>query len=397
MLVRIQIKDNEMPLHKLFRRFGRLFRRFGLAVCVIVAIYAEPVWLTAQICEGSRVKWLAGKSLAKQNEAPLSASWNAAPLRKQLREFAAQRRVAVYVDRRVDPSAKQTVTFVDRTNEQIIWSVAEDNDLGVARIGELLYVGPKSTAARLPFVIRDIQKSLSKFGSQQRRDWLKQQSIYWNDATTSDEFQNWLQQQGITIEGQLPHDVWAAGDLALVSRLEITSIVLAGFGLSFELLSEPDSSDRQNSIRLIAFPKMQQETMRYRLARDCPVTPPMMQRRFPDLKIGGRSNNLTLEGSVETLASFEAWMVEQQCSDVDENAIRPFTVNTTATRGSILATIAGQTGREFKFDEASQASLKQRVKLDLKKVMIDQLIEACLDGTELRYRLDSNCLTIEAE
>lgn len=377
--------------------FNRMIRTIGLAVCVFVVVCVEPAWLSAQICEGSRIKWLTGKALAKQNETPLSATWNESPLRQQLTDFAAQRRTAIYVDRRVDPSTKQTIVFSDRTTEQIVWDVAQQNELGVARIGELLYVGPRSTAARLPFVIRDLKKALSKFTTQRRRAWLKQQSIFWNDATTTAEFQTWLLNQGVTIEGQLPHDVWAAGDLPAVSRLESTSIILAGFGLSFELSAQDGSSAKRDAIQLIAFPDLKQEILRYRLARDCPVTPPMMERRFPELKISGRSSSITLEGSVESLADFEAWMVEQQCADVDENAVRPFTVNTTATRGSILATIAGQTGREFKFDEASQAALQQRVTLDLKKVMIDELIGACLDGTKLRYRLDANCLTIETQ
>ena len=59
-----------------------------------------------------------------------------------------------------------------------------------------------------------------------------------------------------------------------------------------------------------------------------------------------------------------------------------------------MATIASQTGRKLEFDPNCQDILKERIKLDLKGVFLDELIQACLEGSELQYNLETSALKI---
>jgi hypothetical protein len=369
-------------------RFIALAQKAMLLICVFASVCSDNAVTEAQIVSGSKTDWLQGKNRQRNSLTGISASWDESPLRAQIRQFAAQRRMAVLLDRRIDPSPTQTYSFADKTAEQIFWAVAEQNDLGITKIDDLLYVGPSETTDRLKHVLAQQKKKLSKIDKTGRKRWLKKIEIRWKDATTTDDIETWLQQKGIVIDGSLPHDVMAAADLPPLPLIDIMGIILAGFDLTCSISSDG------STIQLQEFPPLKTASIRHRVEKGSTITSTRIKKEFPNLKVSGRTANLSIKGPVEDLAGFERWMVMQQKPNIDSSSPRPFSLKVVATRGDVLATIASQTGRKLEFDPNCQDILKERIKLDLKGVFLDELIQACLEGSELQYNLETSALKI---
>ena len=363
------------------------YRYVAIVVCAVCGSAFGQIETTS----GSH--WLGGKKLSDSNRLPVSVSWTESPIRSQLNAFAKQQKRAIFVDRRVDPTIKLSFTFLDQTNDQIVWRTAETNGLGVAWVGDLLYVGPKSTTARLPFVIQAIDKRLSKLDKQVKAKWRSNRSsIRWQHATTTSEIQDWFEQNNdITFDSQFAHDVWAGADWPLLSLSQQLSLVLAGFDLSFRV--EADGK----TVRLEKFPEIKTANLKKRLSKSDDFDINEAKRSFKDLKIVKSGKTLSVKGPVASIASFESWMVMRANARIGESDLRTFDLNTTAKRGDILATVAQQTGRKLVLSGDASESLNERITIFLEKATIETLLNKCLEGTGLSYRLSKTQLIISAD
>jgi len=358
-------------------------------VAIVVCAVCVPAFAQVETTSGSQ--WLSGKKLLDSNRLPVSVSWTESPIRSQLNAFAKQQRRAIYVDRRVDPTIKLTFQFLDQTTEQVVWRTAEANGLGVARIGDLLYVGPKESAARLPFVIAETVKNIPKGDKSIRRKWhSKRSSIQWQRATTSQEIQQWFEQNfEFSFDAKVPHDVWSEVDWPSLSLTEQMSLLLVGFDLSFTI----DANGK--SIRLREFPALELVTRKIRLNRESKLDIDAAKREFETLKIAKSGKTVSLKGSAESIADFEAWMVMQSNAKVRATDRRTFNlVDTTGKRREILEAVAQQTGRKFVLLGNASEQLTQRITISIEKASLETLVEKCLEGTELRFKLSKSQLTI---
>ena len=63
------------------------------------------------------------------------------------------------------------------TWEQLLWSVAEQHDLGVCNLDGLYYVGPQKTCESLPHLYDQIQKQLLKNRRQLKVNWMARSEL----------------------------------------------------------------------------------------------------------------------------------------------------------------------------------------------------------------------------
>ncbi len=355
-------------------------------IAIVACISCAPA--NAQVTVGSAVDWQSGKVLIQNRLLPVSVSWADSPLRRQLNQFAAERRRAIFIDRRVDPTMKQTFQFLEKTTEQIVWKTAEENGLGVAQIGDLLYIGPKESAASLPVVIQKVRKSLSKIDRAIRNRWTAKSEIRWPDATTTMQISDWFEQsQGITFVDKVPLDVWPEADWPKLSTIEQVSLFLVGFDLTLDVESDGVST------KLKPFPEVDSGTIKFSLPRKVSLDLESAARNFKDLKIKRAGKTLAVSGPVASISNFQSWMVSQQTANSDRTE-RTFTLNSTARRGDILATVAQQTGRKLVLDGDLSLALEDRITLQLKNARLEQLLNECLAGSGLGYELGKKMLRI---
>jgi hypothetical protein len=356
--------------------------------CIAIVACISCTQANAQVTDGSAINWQSGKVLIKNRLLPVSVSWADSPLHKQLTQFAKERQRAIFIDRRVDPTIKQTFQFLEKTTEQIVWTTADENDLGVAQIGNLLYIGPKESAATLPMVIQNAKKSLSKIDKATRKTWIAKKEIRWPKATTSIQISEWFEQSyGIKFVDKVPLDVWPEADWPKLSTTEQLSLFLVGFDLTFAV--NPDGS----TVDLKPFPKVDSGTLKFSLPREVKLDLKTAAREFNALKIKRAGKTLAVSGPVTSIADFQAWLVSQQIVNSDRTE-RTFTLNSTARRGDILATVAQQTGRKLVLDGDLSLALTDRITLKLKNAGLEQLLSECLEGSGLSYELREKTLRI---
>ena len=130
----------------------------------------------------------------------------------------------------------------------------------MARVGDLLYVGPKDAAARLPYAIAETKKQIRKLPKVARGKWSQRSEILWTDATTTYEIQSWFQlTHGVTVNGEIPFDVWPQADWPKLTLAEQMSLFLVGFEKGFEVASDG------NSIKLQPFPQIESASQKIKL------------------------------------------------------------------------------------------------------------------------------------
>ena len=95
-----------------------------------VTTKASPVWLT-------------GKAFERDLDLPLAASWKNVPLRPMLGAIAQQRRMAILLDRRIDPT--QIVAFdVNRDSlGQSLLQLAATIGAQASAAGNTIYIGAR--------------------------------------------------------------------------------------------------------------------------------------------------------------------------------------------------------------------------------------------------------------
>ncbi len=358
-------------------------------MAIVACIACGPA--DAQVTTGSNTQWLRGKALQESKLLPVSVSWTNSPLRDQLYQFAQQRKRAIFLDRRVDPTLQQTSQLLRLTTEQIVWKTAEANGLGVARVGNLLYVGPKDTAARLPFVIKAVEKQARKLDKATRNRWNARRELRWPAATSTKEITAWFSTSlGVKFSSDVAFDVLPETDWPQLSAAEQVSIFLACFDAAIVI------EEKGNAAKLVAFPKIESGTMKINLRSQGKFDLKAAQRQFDDLKIRKSGKSLTVSGAVTSIAKLESWLVSRQQVKSDGDLTGVFDVNQTGRRRDFLKSLANQTDRKLVFDGEAPQILQDRITLNLKGVSLETLIEKCLEGTGLRYELDSNSVKIIA-
>ena len=93
---------------------------------------------------------------------PISYSAINAPLRQALRNFSQALRVAIVVDRRVDPDQVVNIDLADVPLPEALQVVAERSGGGASVLGPVIYIGPSETAQQLrtlaALATQDVQK-----------------------------------------------------------------------------------------------------------------------------------------------------------------------------------------------------------------------------------------------
>ena len=282
-------------------RSGREVWHGSHAACAgraIVATVACGVLLLV-VGEGSGraedpVDWLTGAAFDRQLETAAGVSWSGTPLRRALTNLSRNQRVAILLDRRVDPD--QTIDF-STTNtpvEDLVLEVAAEHGLGVSRVAPVLYVGPVEMTKKLATLVELRKEDTRVLPASVRPRALRVRAWQWPMLSTPRELIDELAAEtGIRFyryEEQIPHDLWPAGDLPPLGFAERVSLLAAGFGLTFEF--SPDGS----AVRFIPVPDEVALTRRYKSGSNGDRLATQFAERFPDAKVRADGDELEVVG-----------------------------------------------------------------------------------------------------
>jgi hypothetical protein len=217
-----------------------------------------------------RVDWAVGANFQQALAEPCDILWAANPLRQAFKSLSLARKVAILIDRRVDPSQKLDVSLKDVPLESALQTIAEGRGLAVARLGAVVYVGPPSAAKHLLQIAALLDKDTRHLPETARLKFRQTKTLAWDDLVSPRELlERIADQSGLKITGLelVPHDLWAAADLPRLTLADRLSLIAVQFDLALKI------SDRGNRIELLPLsaelrrpPPREQDATRSRLA-----------------------------------------------------------------------------------------------------------------------------------
>ena len=114
------------------------------------------------LVDSNQVEFMTGKKLDRANSLEKSFWWKDAELRDRLKAFSDSNKIAVMLDRRIDPSTRVTLGVENRTIEQFFWQLSSAAEIGVCRIEDCYYFGPADTVVALPNAINILSRQAKK-------------------------------------------------------------------------------------------------------------------------------------------------------------------------------------------------------------------------------------------
>lgn len=339
---------------------GRFLKRHRLlAIAMLLALPSSGGTANA----ANHVAWVTGQAFRQRLGQPVDILWSGNPLREAIASLSHAQKVAILIDRRVDPGQKIEITIKGAPMDAALQVIAEKYSLGVAQLGPVVYIGPQAAADRLEPAAAAFQKAIERLPKAAQRRFSTPKAIAWDDLATPRELLKQLAEQaGVELVGleRVPHDLWAAADLPPLSWADRMILIAYQFDLTFAI------SSGGAKLELVPLP-------------DNLPSPPEKRKVASEPRPAAKSTPTPSSTSIDR--------VRIQRMSVQSEPL-----------GRVLRQLAERLGLELKIDEQAiqQAgiSLDQPVSATVENATIDDLLRELLKSTGLAFRRRQNVVEI---
>jgi hypothetical protein len=357
---------------------------------VIVLGTSIVVWMLAagmlHAADDRAVAWHSAEGVRRQLEQPVSISWSGVPLRQAVQNLARSQRVAMLLDRRVDPDQEIELALTDISLEEVLSRIAAKLNLGVSHVGPVIYLGPAATAERLQTLVELRKQEIDRLPPAARAALVAPKPCHWEMLSTPKEL---LAEAGrdyaVRIEppADLPRDLWPAGELPLVVLAERISLFAAQFDLTFQV--SPDG----RAVRLMPMPE------RAVLEKSYPVaTPAAAIGRLKDVlkrsELTAGDRKIVVRGPAEEhdmVATLLSGKTVRRTTVTQGKTV--YQLNIVMPVGRLIRELSPKLNLDIEFDELAiqraGLSLDRDVKVSVKDASEEELLKAVLEPAGLTF------------
>jgi hypothetical protein len=351
-------------------------------------------------CAQQSSVWKSGPAFRQQLDAPLSLTWSERQLREGLANLSQSTGVAIFLDRRIDPNQAIELTASNEPLQLVLAKIAGQAKARFTAVGPCVYVGPAGTADVLATVAALRRNEIASLPAETKLKLLRTQAWQWSElAQPQALLADLARQAGVTVHNPeaIPHDLWPAASLPPLPWADRLSLLLAGFGLTFEL------GGQGTAIRLIPLPESATVEKTYATRGDAADLAVQLRRIVPQATIRSEPGKLHVTASQDDQDKVALLLTGQPAKIV--KAVKPGTgggeKRYTLTvenqpAGAVLRTVANSLGKELKYDTVVLQKLKSQATFTVKDVTLDELLKKTLDPLGLTYKLDDQALEIVA-
>lgn len=321
-----------------FRNRLLCFIAGGLLLANGPAVAEPPVWKT-------------GTAFRRQLSENVGLTWQDRGLRDGLDRLSQIYGVAIFLDRRIDPGQIITLSTQDVPLEGLLSQIAASVGAETAIIGSVVYVGPRETASSLTSLADSRRRDIARLPNDAKTRLLRSDVWQWEEVAQPRELLRDLAREAgasVVHHELVPLDLWPADSFPPLSMVDRLTLLLAGFGLTFEI------DDRGTVIRLIAASTAAAVAKAPAAAQSTTVAKPSKAK-------GEKLYSLTV---------------------ANEPA------------GNVLSTVAKALGKELTYQPQLVDKLKQSVTFNLKDATLEHLLETTLKPLGLSYRITDKQLEI---
>lgn len=354
---------------------------------------ALAIFFLAEMGVATGQEWKVGVAFRQQLEQPVDVHWADNHLRSSLARFAQVQGTAVFLDRRLDADRQLQFDASNLPLRAALDKLAQQVDAGTCLVGPVLYVGPKPTADKLATLAALRRKEAAALPAAVKGKLLKQAAWQWEELSTPRELlENLAHAGGLGVDNPqiLPHDLFPAVSLPPLALVDRLSLLLAGFGMTFQL-----SRDGQ-LIRLVEIPPVALLEKSYAARGDAAKLQSDLQRIFPAAKITRSGTQVLVVAPYEDHDKIERLLMGEK---VRAKTTVPGAKHYTLTvknqpAGAVIKTVAKDLGKEMKFSPEVVGKLNEPISLSVKESTLDELLRATLAPLGLTYQLTDEALEI---
>jgi hypothetical protein len=360
---------------------------------IVVQIVIISWLLTCQfsaIFPSDEVRWLTGRDLEKANLLAISAAWTDAPLRPRLLELSRRQRIAVFIDRRVDPTLVATFAVRNVTWEQLAWHIAERYGIGVCRIDDVYYFGPKEVCRSLPVHYQAFRRLISKSSKIHKVDWGRKSPVDWvRLSRPADLLTQIADANGLRIVGheRISFDVWDENELPDLSLLQQFVLLVAGFDSWIEL------GEDGSQVTIVPFANLETGSLTIGSVENAKQAAQEFSAKYPACKILAVGRSLNLSGKLSDIESIQRAVIDAQQPVIGDHLEHRFSLKANNKRISILRALAAQLGVELTYDPVVEHLLDDQIEFEI-EAPLEVIIAKVLEGSGLTFQLTDQFLRI---
>lgn len=344
-------------------------------------------------------RWLTGSALHAGLSEPVDVYWSDTPLRQAVDTLSSSYRVAVLIDRRVDPGKELDLKLSATPLRRALEEITESRGLGVSWLGPVAYLGPSRAASRIRTLAELRRVEIRGLPPSAGRRFLLPKRIRWDDfATPRDLLAQLAAESGIEIFGldQVPHDLWAGADLPPVSLVDRLTLIAGQFDLTFQVAADG------SSIALIRVPDDVAIERTYPGGRQARQLAAKWAALLPGSEVKVVGSQVRVRGLLEDHERLKG--SPRPGRPPTPKRVRGgrgedrFTGKIAGQLGELLEQLAGKFELELRVDQRaldeSGISLQRQVSVSVEDATVDELFEALAGKAGCTVRRRGNAIEI---
>jgi hypothetical protein len=370
-------------------RFMQLATTFATLLWAAIAV--GPAW-----GQGSQA-WRSAEAVQQRLQTK-GRAMPAAGLRGAIRTLSFNEGIAMLLDRRIDSQQQVEALSRDSTLEECLEQMVEGRNVDYSVFGPVIYFGPPQAAARLRTVAHLRREEAASLPAAVAQRLQEMDRLKWGDFATPRELLTQLAAAaGFELRGleQVPHDLWAFGDLPALSLIDRLSLVAIQFDLTFRV--------EGGAIVLVPIPEDVAIARAYPGGSDPEALAQKWAALIPESEVRAEGAKVVVRGPIEDherIASPQPQSPPRAKTASQTAGARKvtkkettYTVNSAkGPMGRLLTELTGKLGLELRIDEKAleQAgiSLNQEVSFQVKDAKVEELLRAVVApaGCDVRLR-----------
>lgn len=346
------------------------------------------------IAAAAEVDWKIGLEFRKALEQPIGLKWAENPIRDAMRNLSNNQQVAIWLDRRIDPSSKLQFELEDMPLAITLDQLCEKYKVGRSVVGPVIYIGPAATAEKLATLAAVKRQQVGQQSASERARWSR--AVAWKVpmlAEPRELVRQLVSESGATLQNPeaIPHDLWPAIPLPPLTLADRLTLVLAGFDLTFE--QSPDGS----TIRIVSMPEKVEYEQSYAWRGQNQSLAAQLQKKFPEIKVRVEESKVVVTGRYETHELIDRMMsgeTVRTAKVVPGSKVFSLRVDNQPA-GAVVKTVAKELGKEMTYDPALVEKLRTNVSFNVKDVKLEELLATVLTPLELTFEITESSLVIK--
>lgn len=331
------------------------------------------------------------QTAARSLQLPARFLWDHQPLRDAAAGVSQAYTVSIWIDRRIDPT--QPVTYLPQSIPELSATWPQDSlgarleqvlrgaDCEVGLVENVVVVGPRSELPKLQAAAVRLHDAIQRDDGRLATEF---RPLQWSELSTPQQLldriaENW----GITLQGQLPHDLMHAGRLLEPTTLATQlTLVCGGFGqeavvvapraLALRPMSEATSWNAN-------YPKKQLDVAKFATARS----------QFPDATVRCRNDLCSVQGEtnfhMSILADQPPPRPGARAGATTSRATWNFEI-ANAPAKAIMESLATGINLEITWDPNCTAEQQsQLLSLKVQQATLDELLEQVCEAAGLKF------------